>query len=158
MPAIARSAVLLCLAGAFAFADPHDDVMEVLSKMAAALTDASSDGARNAGPNIAEFMSAVSKDMPDRDTLQNNITGLMNNAEVSASILPLMESEADHTYKIDLDWFLEIRSLEQDGPVVRRREVIHCELRQEDLHKKTAHWRVVALKPLDFFAPPPLGR
>jgi len=142
----------------FAYADAHDDVMEVLTKMAAALTDASGDGARNAGGNVAEFMSAVSKDMPDYDTLRNNVTGLMNNAEVSASILPLMESDAGETYKVDLDWFLEIRSLEQDGPVVRRREVVHCDLRKEDLHKKTTHWKVVSLKPVDFFAPPPLAQ
>ena len=48
---------------------------------------------------------------------------------------------------IDLDWVLEIRSLEQDGPLVRRREVVHCELRKE---KK--QWKIVALKPIDFFA------
>lgn len=153
MPAIVRSAVLLCVAVAFACADTHDDVMEVLTKMAAALTEASGDGARNAGGNVAEFMSAVSKDMPDYDTLRNNVTALMNNAEVSASILPLMEDDAGESYKVDLDWFLEIRSLEQDGPVVRRREVVHCELHQE---KK--HWKVVSLKPIDFFAPPPLGQ
>ena len=47
----------------------------------------------------------------------------------------------------------EIRSLEQDGPLVRRREVVHCELRKE---KK--HWKIVALKPIDFFAPANLGK
>ncbi len=80
------------------------------------------------------------------------MTALVNNAEVSSSILPLTEDEQGPTYKIDLDWLLEVRSLEQDGPLVRRREVIHCELRKE---KK--HWKIVALKPIDFFAPADLG-
>jgi len=153
MRAIARSAVLVCIACVLACADTHDDVMAVLAKMAAALTDASGDGARNAGGNAAEFMSAVSKEMADYDTLRNNVTALTTNAELSASILPLMEGEAGQTYKINLDWFLEIRSLEQDGPLVRRREVVHCELRKEK-----GHWKIVALHPVDFFAPPPLGR
>jgi hypothetical protein len=98
-------------------------------------------------------MAAVSKDMPDYDTLKSNVTALVNEGEISSSILPLTEDGDDQMYKIDLDWLLEVRSLEQDGPLVRRREVVHCELRKE---KK--HWKVVVLKPLDFFAPAKLGQ
>ena len=82
-------------------------------------------------PTFRRFMSAFSKDMPDHDTLENNVTALVNNADVSSSISPLTEDGNDQTYKIDLDWLLEIRSLEPDGPLVRRREVVHCELRKE---------------------------
>ena len=153
MRAIVRSALLVCIAAAFARADAHDDVIDVVSSMAAALTEVS--GADNGvkGGNVPRFMAAISKDMPDYDALQQNVTALVNNAEVSSSILPLNEDGSGETYKIDLDWVLEVRSLEQDGPLVRRREVIHCELRKE---KK--HWKVIALKPLDFFAPPKLGQ
>ena len=61
-------------------------------------------------------MSAFSKDMPDYDTLKKNVTALVNQGEVSSSMVPLTEDGDDETYKIDLDWLLEIRSLEQDGP------------------------------------------
>jgi hypothetical protein len=152
MPAIVRSAALLCIAAAFACADAHDDVMDVLAKMAAALTQTNADGQAISG-NVAEFMSAVSKDMPDYDTLKNNVTALVNNAEISSSIEPLTEDAQADTYKIDLDWVLEIRSLERDGPLVRRREVVHCELRKE---KK--HWKLIALKPVSFFAAATLGK
>jgi hypothetical protein len=91
--------------------------------------------------------------MPDYDTMKNNVTALVNEGEISSSIQPLTEVGTDQAYKIDLDWLLEVRSLEQDGPLVRRREVVHLELRKE---KK--HWKVVALKPLDFFAPAKLGQ
>jgi hypothetical protein len=67
--------------------------------------------------------------------------------------VPLSDDGDDTSYKIDLDWLLEVRSLEQDGPLVRRRQVVHCELRKE---KK--HWKIIALKPLDFFAPAQLGQ
>ena len=152
MRAIVRSAVLLCIAAAFAFADVHDDVMEVFTKMAAGLTGASGDVGARPG-NVAEFMSGVSKDMPDYDTLRSNVTGLMRDAEVASSVQTLTEDDLGDSYKIDLDWLLQIRNLEQDGPIVRRREVVHCELRKE---KK--HWKIVALKPVDFFAAPKPGQ
>jgi hypothetical protein len=150
MRAIVRSAALVCIAAVLAHGDAHDDVMEVFGKMASALTGEgveNPDAGAARGGNVAEFMSGVSKDMADYDTLKTNVTALVRNSEVSSSILPLTEDAEGDTYKIDLDWLLEIRSLEQDGPIVRRREVVHCELHQE---KK--HWKIVALKPVDFFA------
>ena len=143
----------MCMLAALACADAHDDVMDVVTSMAAALTEVSGTGVGSGHGNVPKFMAGVSKDMPDYDTLKNNVTGLVNSAEVSSTIQPLKEDGGDQIYKIDLDWLLEVRSLEQDGPIVRRREVVHCELRKE---KK--HWKVVALKPLDFFAPPDLGK
>ncbi len=151
MRAIVRNTALLCLTAVFACADAHDDVMDVFTSMAAALTEVSGDstGAVFGRGNVSKFMDAFSKDMPDYDTLKNNVKALVNQGEVSSSIVPLTEDGDDHTYNIDLDWLLEIRSVEQDGPIVRRREVVHCELRKE---KK--HWKIIALKPLGFFAPP----
>jgi hypothetical protein len=131
------------MAAVFACADAHDDVIEVVTSMAGALIEV----------NVPKFMGAFSKDFPDYGTLENQVTALVNNAEVSSSIQPLTEDGDDQARKIDLDWFLQVRSLEQDGPLVRRREVVHCELRKE---KK--HWKIVALKPLDFFAPANLGK
>ena len=149
----ARCAALFCMAAAFACADAHDDVMDVVASMAGALTEVSGDAAGTVRGNVSKFMAAVSKDMPDYDTLKNNVTALVDEGEISSSVLPLTEDGDTQTYKIDLDWLLEVRSLEQDGPLVRRREVVHCELRKE---KK--HWKIIALKPLDFFAPAKLGQ
>jgi hypothetical protein len=143
MRAIVRSAVLICIAAVFASADAHDDVVEVVTSMASALTDV----------NVSKFMTAFSKDMPGYGTLENNVTALVKQGEVSSSIQTVSEAGDDQTRSVDLDWVLEVRSLEQDGPLVRRREVIHCELRKE---KK--HWKIVSLKPLDFFASAQLGK
>jgi hypothetical protein len=142
MRAIARSVALAFVLAALAHADPHADVMDVLARMAAALTVV----------NVPGFMSGVSKNMPDYDTLQDDVTALIKSAEVSSSIVPVTEDGDDQKYKIDLDWVLEIRSLEQDGPIVHRRQVIHCELRREN-----KHWKIVSLKPIDFFAAANLG-
>jgi hypothetical protein len=144
----ARGAALLCIAAAFACADAHDDVIEVVTSMAGALTEV----------NVPKFMAAFSKDMPDYGTMENNVTGLVNQGEVSSSIQPLNEDGDDQARKIDLDWLLEVRSLEQDGPIVRRREVVHCELRKEQTRKNKPLWKIVAIKPLDFFAPAKPGQ
>lgn len=153
MRAIARSAALASIALCFAFADAHDDVIEVITSMSAALSEISGNGAGQAHGNVPRFMQAISRDMPEYDTLQNNVTGLVNQAEVSSSIVPVDEDGNEQARSINLDWSLEVRSLEQDGPIVQRREIVHCELRKE---KK--RWKVVALKPLDFFAPAKLGQ
>jgi hypothetical protein len=143
MRAIVRSAALIGLTAALACADAHDDVLEVVTSMAAALTEV----------NVAKFMEGISKDMADYETIENNVTALVRQAEVTSSIQPVNESGDDQMRSINLDWSLEVRSLEQDGPIVRRRQVVHC-----DLRKDRKHWKVVALKPLDFFAPAKLGQ
>jgi hypothetical protein len=142
MRVIARSVLLVMAAAAIAHADPHDEVMQVLGKMAASLTET----------NVPGFMEGISKDMPEYDTLRDDVSALIKSAEVSSSIEPVTEDGDAQKYKIDLDWVLDIRSLEQDGPLVRRRQVIHCEFVKEN--KK---WKIVSIKPLDFFAPANLG-
>lgn len=141
------------IVAAFACADAHDDVIEVVTSMADALTYVSGDGVATVRGNLSEFMAAFSKDMPEYDTLKTNVKALMDEGEISSSIQPLEENDEGATYKIDLDWLLQVRSLEQDGPMLRRREVVHCELRKE---KK--HWKIIALKPIEFFAPGDLGK
>jgi hypothetical protein len=121
--------------------------------MAGALTEVSGTGAGLVRWNVSQFMAAFSKDMPGYDTLKSNVAALMDEGEISSSIQPATEDGSGQTYQIDLDWLLEVRSLQPDGPLVRRREVVHCELRRE---KK--HWKIVALKPLDFFAPVKFGK
>ncbi len=142
MRAIVRSALFLVLAAA-AYADSHDDVIEVFTSMANALTTT----------NSGEFMKPIDPDMAGYDTLKTNVEALVKQADIVSSIEPLQDSGGASKWVIDLDWLLEIRSLVQDGPVVRRRQILHCEL-----EKKKGHWKIVAMKQLEFFAPPPLDK
>jgi hypothetical protein len=157
MRVIARSVLLVGIAAGLACADAHDDVIEVLTSIAGALSE-TGDNTGSHAPSVAKFMSAFSKGMPDYDALQNNVAALVNNADVSSSIQPLKEDGNEQTYQMDLDWVLEVRSLVQDGPLVRRRQVIHCELRKEEGRKHKPVWKIVAIKPIDFFAPANLGK
>ena len=124
-------------------ADTHDDVIDLFSSMAAALSEI----------NVPQFMDAFDKDMPDYDKLKTGATALVRQADVSSSVEPLSDEGDDTKRTVEFDWYLEIRSLLPDGPLVRRREVVHCELRKE---KK--HWKIVALKPIEFFGAAKLDR
>lgn len=103
--------------------------------------------------NVPQFMDAFDKDMPDYDRIRAGVAALVNQAEVASSVEPLKDEGDESKRTVDLDWYLEIRSLAPDGPLVRRRQVVHCELRKE---KK--RWKIVSLKPLDFFAPAKLDQ
>ena len=139
----APALVPLLLIGFSLPADTHDEVVDLFASMAAALSEI----------NVPQFMDAFDKEMPDYNKLKSGVTALVNQAEVSSSVEPLKD-EGDETKRtVELDWFLEIRSLLPDGPIVNRREVVQCELRKE---KK--HWKIVALKPLDFFGPAKLDQ
>jgi hypothetical protein len=136
MRATALSCGIGILACAALTADTHDDVVDLFASMAAALSEI----------NVPQFMDAFDKNMPSYDRLRAGVTALVNQAEVSSSVEPLSDEGDDLKRTVELDWYLEIRSLLPDGPLVRRREAVHCELR-----KQKKHWKIVALKPIEFF-------
>jgi hypothetical protein len=127
----------------FAAADTHDDVVDLIASAAAALADV----------NVPQFMAAFDKDMPGYENLKGAVTALTNHAEVTSAIEPFKDEGDDTKRSVDLDWYLQVRSLVQDGPIVTRRQVIHCELRKEK-----QRWKIVSIKPVEFFAPAKLDR
>jgi hypothetical protein len=135
--------VILVIATACLLADTPREIIDVFGAMAAALTD----------NNLTEFMGAFDKDMPGYGKLKTDVTALMTQANITSSIEPIKDEGDDTAHKVDLDWFLQVRSLYPDGPIVNRREVIHCELR-----KQGKHWKIVSLQPVEFFAPAKLDK
>ncbi len=143
MRAIALSCCLGILGCVALSADAHDEVVDLFASMAAALAEI----------NVAQFMDAFDKSAPDYGKLKDEVTALVKQAEISSSVEPLKDEGDDNKRLVEMDWVLEIRSLIPDGPLVRRREIIRCELRKD---KK--RWKIVALKPIEFFAPANLDR
>ena len=143
MPAIVRSASLITLALVYLYADAESEINDLFGSAAAALVEV----------NVPKFMSVFEKNMPDYEKLKTEVETLTNQSEVSSSIEPIKNEGDARKRSVDLDWYLEIRSLLQDGPIVHRREVIHCEL-----EKDKKGWRIISLKPVDFFAPAALAR
>lgn len=135
---IARRAFLAALAAQL-FADTHQELIDLFTKMASALSE---------GNGLA-FLDQVDHAMQDYGKLEKYILALAAQNEVTSSIDLLKEEGDDRTQTAELDWFLQIRSREQTGPLERRREIIKCRL--ERLKKK---WKVMAIEPVSFFAPP----
>jgi len=131
------------LTATYLFADSPREIIDVFGAMAAALTD----------NNLPEFMGAFDKNMPGYGKLKTDVTALMTQADITSSIEPVKDEGDDTTRTLDLDWYLQVRSLYPDGPIVTRREVIHCQLR-----KQGKHWKIVSLQPLEFFAPAKLDK
>ena len=135
--------ILAFVAFSYLVADTHDDVVDLFANMANALSTV----------NPAKFMDAFDKNMPDYEKLKGQIAALVNQTEVTSSVEPLKDEGDGAKRSVELDWYLEIRSLLPDGPIARRREVIQCELKREG-----KHWRIVSLKPVEFFAAAKLDR
>lgn len=143
MRVIGLSAILLCLVVAWLRADAETETDNLVGVMTAGLTEV----------DVPEFMSVFDKDMPGYERLKQEVTALVDQAEVSSSVEPIKNEGNESKRAVDLDWFLQVRSLVQDGPIVRRREVIHCEIVKEN-----KHWKIVSIAPIEFFAPADLGR
>jgi len=98
--------------------------------------------------NGLAFLDHVDHAMPDYGKLEKYILALAAQNEVMSSIDVLKEEGDGHTRTAELDWFLQIRSREQSGPLERRRQIVKCRLERQ---KK---WKVMAIEPVSFFAPP----
>ena len=123
-------------------ADPQREILDLFTSMLADLT----------GDNATGFMSGFDRDMPDYGKLKAQVAAMVDEGDVESDIEPVKDSGDDTHHTIDLDWYLKIRSAVANGPIVERRQIIHCELRKD---KK--HWRIVSIAPLDFFAPARFG-
>ncbi len=136
----ARRAFLMALAAPLV-ADTRQEMVDFLAALAAALSE---------GNGLA-FLDRVDHAMPEYHKLEQHILAITEQNEVTASIDVIKQEGDDHTQMLTLDWFLEIRSREQGGPLDSRRETVKC--RVERQKKK---WKIVALEPLTLFAPPPV--
>ncbi len=137
-PEIARRAFLFALAAPLV-ADTRQEILDLFTEMASALSE---------GNGLA-FLDHTDHSMPDYEKFQQNILALVEQAEVLSAIDLLKEEGDDRTRSVEVDWFLQIRSREQSGPLVRRREIIKCRL-----SRAKKKWKVTSLDPAGFFTPP----
>ena len=137
-PDIARRAFLAALA-AVRLSGTEQDVLDLFTALASALSE---------GNGLA-FLDRVDHSMPDYEKLQRNVLALVAQNELVAAI-DVIEDEGDvETRTVQVDWLLQIRSREETGTLVRRREIVRCRL--ERVKKK---WKVASLDPISLFAPP----
>ena len=134
-----RRALLLVPFAARLRADSAQQVWDLFTSLASALS---------AG-DASAFLNAFDPAMPGYEALRASVTALLREAEVQSSIELVGEEGDDRSRAVELDWLVHIVD-RQDGAVAeRRQERVKC--RVEKSGKK---WRIAALEPLQFFAPP----
>jgi len=138
MRVIGLSAIVLLLAAASARADSHTDSLDLIASMTAALSD----------DDAPAFLKELDKSMPGYERLEHAIPALLDQGAIACSVQPLTDEGDDTRRVLELDWYMEIRNLDETAPIIRRREVIHIRIEKRD-----KHWRVTSLEPLSFFDP-----
>jgi hypothetical protein len=135
---LARRTFLMALAAPL-LADARQEILDLITDLASALSE---------GNGLA-FLDHIDHAMPHYQKLEQNILALTAQNEISAAIDILNQEGDDHSQTLELDWFLQIRSREDSGPLERRRETVKC--RAERKKKK---WKIASIEPIALFAPP----
>ena len=109
-----------------------------LAKLASSLSENDADGA-------LEIFDAQMKDYGE---IEQNIDSITSQADISCDIEILTETEAAGVHKLDVDWFLQLKSQTDDALLERRRERVQLEMRQIK-----GRWKIVSMSPLTILDP-----
>ena len=124
-------------------ADAAREVYELFESMANGLSQG----------DAAPFVDALDPAMPGYRDLAANVRALAAQAEVQSAIEVLTDT-GDATHRdVQLDWFLQITLRSDPMNLARRRQIVKCKT-----VKQGKKWRIVALEPVAFFAPPKINR
>jgi hypothetical protein len=111
---------------------------ETIAEMAGSLAEA----------EPVAFFKSISRELPERNVLLENVRALEREFEVSSTVDVISQTETEGEVSLDLDWTLELNPRAGTGQLVRRRERVEIRMRLEG-----REWRVISLRPLSFFAP-----
>lgn len=134
-----RSTFLMLPLAAVLRAGPSEEVWDMLTSLAAALSEGNADA----------FLGDFDRAMPGYQQLRANVTALLSVAEVQSSIELVDDRGSDSSRNVELDWFLRITPRREAVLSTRRQQRVKC--RVEKSGKK---WRIASLEPLEFFDPP----
>ena len=134
-----RLFLLAIAATTLAPGDTQRDMIDLFGSMASALSEAN--------PDV--FLRAIDPSMPGYERLAANVNALATQNALSNSIEIVSRKGDDRVQDVELDWLLEIIGKGESHVFVRREVLVKCRLERQ---KKK--WRIVALDPSDFFAPP----
>ena len=112
--------------------------LSTLAKLANALSENDADGA----------LDGFDSQMKGYGDIENNIEALTEQTDISCAIDVVTDTEENGIHKLDVDWFLQLKSQADDGVLERRRERVQLEMR----HIK-GHWKIVAMAPLTILDP-----
>ena len=130
----ALSALLCCIALLAADQTP----LASLANLATALSENDPDGALG-------YFDSQMKEYP---TIDANIEALTAQADISCAIDIVTDEESNGVHKLDLDWYMQLKSQGDDTQLERRRERVQVQMRQTK-----GRWKITSLSPLSILEP-----
>ena len=133
-----RRAFLAFAAAALQAAD-DSSTLDLLTKLAARLSDGNSTGA----------IDPFSKNIPGYGDVVRNLDALASQYEIICTI-EIREEFGDEAHrKTETEWFLQLKSKQQDGPTARRNSVVRIETQ-----RASGKWRITSMEPRTLLDPP----
>jgi hypothetical protein len=109
-----------------------------LAKLASALSENDSDDA----------LEYFDSHMQSYGQIEQKLEALTAQAEIHCAIDVVTDVEANGVHKLDLDWFMQLKSQIDDSQLERRRERVQVEMKK---FKNT--WKITSLSPITIFDP-----
>jgi hypothetical protein len=109
-----------------------------LANLATALSENDSDSA----------LEAFDSQMKGFTDIERNIEAMTAQADVSCSIDVVTDMEEGGVHKLDLDWYMQLKSITDESRLERRRERIQVEMRQIK-----GKWKITSLTPVSILDP-----
>ena len=127
-----------CLVSCLEVAAAEQTPFAAIAELATALSENDPDGV------LRNFDSQ----MKDYGAIEANVEALAAQADVSCAIDIVKDDESNGVHKLDLDWFMELKSQGNNPQLERRRERVQIEMREIK-----GKWKIIALSPLSIFDP-----
>ena len=96
--------------------------------------------------NVAGFLDAFDRSMPNYDKLRANVVGLLGQGEVGCNIEVTSNDGDDTERTLTLDWILTLEPKEVNPGAKRWEKTAKCRLKK--MGKK---WKIVSFEPVDLF-------
>lgn len=109
-----------------------------VANLATALSESDADGA-------LEIFDSNMKSYPE---IEQKLEALTAQDDINCAIDVVSDEEANGLHKLDLDWFMQLKSQIDDSQLERRRERVQVEMRQVK-----GDWKIVSLSPLTILDP-----
>ena len=86
--------------------------------------------------------------MKDYGAIEADVEALAAQADISCAIDIVKDDESNGVHKLDLDWFMELKSRGNSPQLERRRERVQIEMREIK-----GRWKITVLSPLSILEP-----
>lgn len=135
---IARLLMLLLLGSVSLLGDAEQDVTDVVSLLASALS----------ANNPQLFLSRFDHAMPGYRQLEQAVNALAGDTLVACSVELISTKGTPSAQSADLDWYMSLKSQQDENLIERRRTKVAMKI-----EKRGKKWIVVSFSPISVFTP-----